>query len=109
MFIVSKRNYMVRRADGSLYLIKKDYIGDIPQDVAGSGLVRRAIRAGMVFSPQGHSDRDLKKADMEAGEKALENDIRPDVEKKQAGVEVSHGGEKAGGTSAGKQNPKKPR
>ena len=34
MFIVSKRNYQVRRADGSLYLIKKNYIGEIPEDVA---------------------------------------------------------------------------
>ena len=37
MFIVSKRNYQVRRADGSSYLIKKDFIGEIPEDVGYYG------------------------------------------------------------------------
>lgn len=32
MFIVSKRNYLVIRADGSVYKIKRDYIGEIPED-----------------------------------------------------------------------------
>ena len=34
MFIIAKRNYLVRRADGSFYRIEKDYIGEIPEDVA---------------------------------------------------------------------------
>lgn len=84
MFIVSKRNYAVRRADGSLYEIKKDYIGEIPDDVASSGLVRRAVRAGRIFSPQGTKDRQLEMADREAEEKAKEGDIRPDADKKAA-------------------------
>jgi len=75
MFIVSKRNYDVRRPDGSLYKIRKDFIGDIPEDVAASRLIQRAIRAGMVFIPPGTGDRQLQ----EAAEKAAANDIRPDA------------------------------
>ena len=53
MFIVSKRNYMVRRADDSAYLIPKDFIGEIPQDVAESDLVQRAIKGGTIAVPEG--------------------------------------------------------
>lgn len=60
MFIVSKRNYDVRRPDGSLYKIRKDFIGDIPEDVADTRLVQRAIRAGMIFIPSGTADRHMK-------------------------------------------------
>ena len=79
MFIVSKRNNEVRRPDGSLYKIRKDFIGDIPEDVADTRLVQRAIRAGMIFIPSGTADRQLEKADQEAAEKAAANDIRPDA------------------------------
>ena len=79
MFIVSKLYYDVRRPDGSLYKIRKDFIGDIPEDVADTRLVQRAIRAGMIFIPSGTADRQLEKADQEAAEKAAANDIRPDA------------------------------
>ena len=49
MFIVSKRNYLVIRADGSAYRIKKDYIGEIPEDVAESVLVQRAIQGRQIL------------------------------------------------------------
>ena len=63
MFIVSKRNYSVRRADGSSFLIEKDFIGNIPDDVAESGLVRRALKAGMIFCPPGAKDTQLEQAE----------------------------------------------
>ena len=59
MFIVSKRNYMVRRADDSAYLIPKDFIGEIPQDVAESDLVQRAIEGGNIAVPEGKKDKEL--------------------------------------------------
>ena len=43
MFIIAKRNYLVRRADGSFYRIEKDYIGEIPEDVAESELDRKSV------------------------------------------------------------------
>ena len=81
MFIVSKRNYMVRRADDSDYLIPKDFIGEIPQDVAESDLVQRAIKGGTIAVPEGKKDKELIEADETAEELAVENDIRPDAEK----------------------------
>lgn len=80
MFIVSKRNYMVRRADDSAYLIPKDFIGEIPQDVAESDLVQRAIEGGNIAVPEGKKDKELIEADETAEELAAENDIRPDAE-----------------------------
>ena len=45
MFIVSKRSYAVRLSDGSFYRIPKDFIGEIPEEVAESRLVQRAVRS----------------------------------------------------------------
>ena len=81
MFIVAKRNYLVRRADGSFYRIEKDYIGEIPEDVAESELVQRAIIGGNIAVPGGTKDKELYKADDTAAERAAEYDIRPDTEK----------------------------
>ena len=74
MFIVAKRNYLVRRADGSFYRIEKDYIAE-------SELVQRAIVGGNIAVPGGIRDRELYKADDAAAEQAAEYDIRPDAEK----------------------------
>ena len=81
MFIIAKRNYLVRRADGSFYRIEKDYIGEIPEDVAESELVQRAIVGGNIAVPGGTKDKELYKADDAAVEQAAEYDIRPDAEK----------------------------
>ena len=81
MFIVSKRNYLVIRADGSVYKIKRDYIGEIPEDVAESDLVQRAILGGNIAVPESRRDKELYKADEAAEKLAAEHDIRPDAEK----------------------------
>ena len=78
MFIIAKRNYLVRRADGSFYRIEKDYIGEIPEDVAESELVQRAIVGGNIAVPGGTKDKELYKA----------YDIRPDTEKPAAEEEA---------------------
>ena len=84
MFIIAKRNYLVRRADGSFYRIEKDYIGEIPEDVAESELVQRAIVGGNIAVPGGTKDKELYKAD----DAAAEYDIRPDTEKPAAEEEA---------------------
>lgn len=91
MFIISKRNYNVRRADGSSFLIGKDFIGNIPDDVAQSGLVQRALKAGMIFCPPGTKDKQLEQADQEAKEKSDENDKRPDAKSKEKANKVDKG------------------
>lgn len=88
MFIVSKRNYLVIRADGSAYRIKKDYIGEIPEDVAESVLVQRAIQGGNIAVPGGTKDRALYQADEAAEKLAAEHDIRPDAEKPEVDSEA---------------------
>ena len=79
MFIVSKRNFLVRRADGTSYLVKKDYVGDIPDDVFNSPLIQGAMKNGLVIAVQSHKDKDLIAADEEAQEKQAAADIRPDA------------------------------
>ena len=83
MFIVSKRNFLVRRADGTSYLVKKDYVGDVPDDVFGSRLIQGAMKTGLVIAVQSHKDKDLIAADEEAEKKQEAVDIRPDAGKKQ--------------------------
>ena len=79
MFIVSKRNFLVRRADGTSYLVKKDYVGDVPDDVFGSRLIQGAMKTGLVSAVKSHKDKDLIAADDEAQEKQEAADIRPDA------------------------------
>ena len=79
MFIVSKRNFLVRRADGTSYLVKKDYVGDVPDDVFGSRLIQGSMKTGMVIAVQSHKDKDLIAADDEAQDKQAAADILPDA------------------------------
>lgn len=88
MFIIAKKNYLVRRADGSFYRIEKDYIGEIPEDVAESELVQRAIQGGNIAVPGGTKDRALYQADEAAEKLAAEHDIRPDAEKPEVNPEA---------------------
>ena len=83
MFILSKRNFKVRRADGSSFLIKKDFIGDIPEDVFNSRLIQKAIKGGLVAAPESHKDKALYEADVEAADRADAVDIRPDAKNKE--------------------------
>lgn len=82
MFIVSKRNFLVRRADGTSYLVKKDYVGNVPDDVFNSRLIQGAMKTGLVIAVQSHKDKELIAADEEAQEKQEAADIRPDAKEK---------------------------
>lgn len=82
MFIISKRNFFVNRADGTQYTIRRDFIGEIPEDVAASPLIQAAIRSGEVATPAAHADAALRSADADAAEKAEAADIRPDAPKR---------------------------
>ena len=71
MFILSKKNFLIRRADGSAYRIGKGYAGEIPEDVAQARLVRAAVRGGSILTPDSHADKAIQAAAEEA-EKAQE-------------------------------------
>lgn len=79
MFILSKRNFLVRRADGTSHLVKKDYVGNVPDDVFNSRLIQGAMKTGLVIAVQSHKDKELIAADEEAQEKQEVADIRPDA------------------------------
>ena len=79
MFIVSKKKFIVRRADGSSYLIRKDYIGEIPGDVAESNLVQKAIRGGSIAVPEGKKARQLEEAGKKAAKQAEAHDVRTEA------------------------------
>lgn len=76
MFIMSKRNFLVRRADGTSFLIKKDFVGDIPKDIAKSTVVTGAIKGGLIVVPSSHKDKDMHKAADEAKKTEDKADIR---------------------------------
>lgn len=79
MFIVSKRNFKLRLADGTVYKITKDFIGEIPFEVAAHPLIQNAIDSGWITAPASHADKALYEADAEAAQKAAEADLRPDA------------------------------
>ena len=43
MFIISKNRFLIPRDGADPYVIPKDYIGEIPEDVAGHWLLAAAI------------------------------------------------------------------
>ena len=63
MFVVSKKNFIIQRADGSKYRIGKGYTGEIPEDVAKVRLVQAAIKGGSIIAPPSHADKDIRAAD----------------------------------------------
>lgn len=91
MFIISKRSFLIQRPGFEPYLIRKEFVGEIPADVASHWMVQAAIASGMIATPQGNKDQQLEQADEDAGKKADEADIRSDAEKadKDAGRKVS--------------------
>lgn len=80
-FIISKRNFLVRRADGSSYLVKKDFMGDVPEDVFNSGIIQGAIKGGLVATAETHRDKAINKAVETAAKKEKAADKRPDAKK----------------------------
>ncbi len=66
MFILAKKNFLIRRADGSAYRIGKGYAGEIPEDVAQARLVRAAVRGGSILTPDSHADKAIQAAAEEA-------------------------------------------
>lgn len=79
MFIISKRNFLIQRAGRDIYRIPKDYVGEIPDEVASHWLIQAAIASGTIATPQGTKDVQLDTADALANTKADELDIRSDV------------------------------
>ena len=82
MFIMSTKPFLVPRKDGTMFKIEKDYIGEIPQDVANSWLVQAAIKSGWIATPAGRSDGVLRASEALAEEISTEGDKRPDAPKK---------------------------
>lgn len=65
-FINSKVRLAVRLEDGSFYTIPKDFIGEIPDQVAASWLVQAAIKSGQIAVPEARTDKALEEADEKA-------------------------------------------
>ena len=101
MFIVSKRNFKLRLADGTVYRIAKDFIGEIPFEVAAHPLIQNAIDSGWITAPAGHADKALYEADAVAAQKAAEADLRPDAVKAEGNT-----AEAAKTAQAGTEKPK---
>lgn len=110
MFIISKRNMRIQRPGREPYVIQKDYVGEIPQDIASHWLVKAAIADGTIATPRGRRDAELEKADQEADRRAREADIRPDA-KDSADLEDGNpeagAPGKSGEKEAGKRGAKK--
>ena len=103
MFIISKNRFLIPRDGADPYVIPKDYIGEIPEDVAGHWLIAAAVESGMIATPQGRKDKQLETADEAAAEKAERADIRPDTQENEEVEEVAQEDEKP----SGKKNTKK--
>ena len=73
MFITSSKSFAAKRADGTLYRIPIGFVGEIPEDVAGSLIVQLALKEGSIKTPETKKDKDIDKALTESAEKAKED------------------------------------
>ena len=80
MFIVSKKSFGVRRADGTLYRIAKDFVGNIPDDVAKAKIIELAIKEGSIVKAESKKDAAVDMA-IKSAEDAIVKD-QADKEKK---------------------------
>lgn len=62
-FINSKVKLAVRLADDRIYTIPRDFIGDIPDEVAKSWLVQAAVKSGHVIVPDAKTDAAIAAAE----------------------------------------------
>ncbi len=62
MFIHSAKKFAVKKADGSFYVIPKDFVGEIPSDIAKAKIVQLAIKEGSISTPESKKDADIEKA-----------------------------------------------
>lgn len=109
MFIISKRNFLIQIPGRAPYRIPKDYIGEIPDDIAAHWMIQDAIRSGMISTPVGKKDNQLEAADEVAEEKAAAVDIRPDAQKPAVDVTGSRFREPESGCRSRKEKQKKRR
>lgn len=79
MFIVSKRNFKLRLANGSVYRIQKDFMGEVPGYVLEQPLIKAALKDGTVVVPGGKKDAEIEAAVETAAKAEAEHDIRPDA------------------------------
>lgn len=115
MFINCKKNLVVRVGD-QIKRIEKDFIGEIPDELASHWMIRAAIKDGTIATPAGTSDKKLEQADEVAAGKAAAADIRPDGEPKadDQGTGAPYANQDNGGAGAekaeaaeGEKKPKK--
>ena len=88
MFILSKKNFLIRRADGSVYRIGKGYAGEIPEDVAQARLVRAAVRGGSILTPDSRADKAIQAAAEEAEKEQKEQKERKEQETQEPGADA---------------------
>jgi len=101
MFFNCKKNLVIRVGD-EITEINKDFIGEIPDALAGHWMIQAAIKDGTIATPAGTSDKKLEQADTAAAEKAEAADIRPDASPNSE----ADGAEKAE-AAEGEKKPKK--
>ena len=101
MFIISKRNFLIQIPGRAPYRIPKDYIGEIPNDIAAHWMVQAAICSGMISTPVGKKDNQLEAADEVAAA-----DIRPDAQKPAEDVPETDSEDQNQDTVSGKKSRK---
>ena len=84
MFIVSKKNFIFRLSDGATFLVRRDYMGEVPDYLQEHPRFQAAVRGGDIMVPGSTSDKAgyAAVAVSEAAQAAA--DIRPDAPEKKA-------------------------
>lgn len=82
MFVVSKRNIILRGPNGEQFYLPRDYMGPVPDWAEGSAYLKALAEDGKVIISESGTDKDFNKREKKPKKaKAPEKDLEKEPEK----------------------------
>lgn len=75
MFLLANRNILLRDDEGGTYLLKKGFIGNVPEQFCSGAYFRDLVQCGKISVPESKTDRSVTAAE-ETSADTLEKEIK---------------------------------
>lgn len=72
MFIVSTKRFKVKKKDGSVVVIPKEFVGEIPDEFKDEWLIQAAIKDGSIRTPSSKADHVIDDEVKKGRQKAID-------------------------------------
>lgn len=75
MFLLANRNILLRDAGGGTYLLKKGFIGNVPEQFCSGAYFDALVSCGKIAIPESTRDKSVQNAE-EIGNSSMEKEIK---------------------------------